>query len=97
MVFADDESYALDKVMTDLDAAQLAKIDYTLRKVRLQPGERLLDIGCGWGALVIRAAQRFGAQALGITLSQAQPASPTACASSCAIIANCAARRSTRS
>jgi cyclopropane-fatty-acyl-phospholipid synthase len=38
----------------------------------LQPGERLLDIGCGWGALVIRAAQRFGAQALGITLSQAQ-------------------------
>ncbi len=52
--------------------AQIAKIDYTLRKVRLAPGERLLDIGCGWGALVIRAAQRFGAHALGITLSEAQ-------------------------
>jgi cyclopropane-fatty-acyl-phospholipid synthase len=61
-----------DDGVTDLGEAQVAKIDYTLRKVRLQPGEQLLDIGCGWGALVIRAAQRFGAHALGITLSQAQ-------------------------
>jgi cyclopropane-fatty-acyl-phospholipid synthase len=55
-----------------LDDAQTAKIDYTLRKVRLKPGERLLDIGCGWGALVIRAAQQFGAHALGVTLSRRQ-------------------------
>jgi cyclopropane-fatty-acyl-phospholipid synthase len=60
-----------DGVQT-LDEAQLAKIDHTLRKVRLRPGERLLDIGCGWGALVIRAAQQFGAQALGVTLSRRQ-------------------------
>ena len=60
-----------DGVQT-LDEAQLAKIDHTLRKVRLGRGERLLDIGCGWGALVIRAAQQFGAQALGVTLSRRQ-------------------------
>lgn len=55
-----------------LEQAQEAKIDYTLRKLRLRSGERLLDIGCGWGALVIRAAERFGAHALGITLSAVQ-------------------------
>jgi cyclopropane-fatty-acyl-phospholipid synthase len=55
-----------------LQQAQEAKIDYVLRKLRLTPGERLLDIGCGWGALVMRAAERFGAQALGITLSRSQ-------------------------
>ncbi len=57
-----------------LEQAQLAKIDYLLKKLRLAPGERLLDIGCGWGALVIRAAERFGAHALGITLSEPQRA-----------------------
>jgi cyclopropane-fatty-acyl-phospholipid synthase len=61
-----------DDGVTTLDDAQTAKIDYTLRKVRLKPGERLLDIGCGWGALVIRAAQQFGAHALGVTLSRRQ-------------------------
>lgn len=61
-----------DDTVESLDAAQSAKLDYTLRKLRLQPGERLLDIGCGWGALVIRAAQHFGAKALGITLSRTQ-------------------------
>ncbi len=61
-----------DDGVTSLDEAQVAKIDHTLRKVRLTPGERVLDIGCGWGALVIRAAQQFGATALGITLSRAQ-------------------------
>jgi cyclopropane-fatty-acyl-phospholipid synthase len=53
-----------DEGVQTLDEAQVAKIDHTLRKVRLRPGERLLDIGCGWGALVIRAAQQFGAHAL---------------------------------
>ncbi|MDQ2818352.1 MAG: cyclopropane-fatty-acyl-phospholipid synthase family protein [Candidatus Eremiobacteraeota bacterium] len=61
-----------DDGISSLEAAQAAKIDYLLRKLRLEPGERLLDIGCGWGALVIRAAQRFGAQAVGVTLSAAQ-------------------------
>lgn len=54
-----------------LAEAQQAKIDYIFRKIRLMPGDQLLDIGCGWGALVIAAAQR-GARALGITLSRGQ-------------------------
>ncbi len=55
-----------------LEQAQLKKIDHILTKLQLQPGQRLLDIGCGWGALVIRAAERFGARCTGITLSQRQ-------------------------
>jgi cyclopropane-fatty-acyl-phospholipid synthase len=55
-----------------LGEAQIAKIDYILAKLQLEPGERLLDIGCGWGALVMRAAEKFGAQAFGITLSRGQ-------------------------
>ncbi len=56
----------------DLDTAQEQKLDYICRKLRLQPGERLLDIGCGWGALIIHAARKYGVQALGITLSEQQ-------------------------
>lgn len=56
----------------DLDSAQERKLDYICRKLRLRTGERLLDIGCGWGALVMFAAQNYGAQALGITLSRPQ-------------------------
>lgn len=55
-----------------LDAAQTQKLDHICRKLRLQPGERFLDIGCGWGALVIWAAQHYGVQAHGITLSREQ-------------------------
>jgi cyclopropane-fatty-acyl-phospholipid synthase len=55
-----------------LDAAQLAKLDHICRKLRLAPGERLLDIGCGWGGLVFRAAEAYGVHAKGITLSQNQ-------------------------
>ena len=55
-----------------LDAAQIAKLDHILTKLRMAPGERFLDIGCGWGALAIRAAQHYGAIAHGITLSQEQ-------------------------
>ncbi|WP_454722326.1 MULTISPECIES: class I SAM-dependent methyltransferase [Cupriavidus] len=56
----------------DLATAQRKKIDHILTKIRLQPGQTLLDIGCGWGALVLRAAQKFGARCVGITLSQNQ-------------------------
>jgi len=56
----------------DLASAQVKKIDHILRKIDLRPGQRLLDIGCGWGALAIRAAQQFGARCVGITLSDNQ-------------------------
>ena len=56
----------------DLGTAQVKKIDHILTKIGLQPGQTLLDIGCGWGALVIRAAQRFGARCVGVTLSERQ-------------------------
>ncbi|KOA20402.1 cyclopropane-fatty-acyl-phospholipid synthase [Clostridium homopropionicum DSM 5847] len=52
--------------------AQLQKIDYILKKLQLKSGETLLDIGCGWGWLIIRAAQQYGVKALGITLSEEQ-------------------------
>ncbi|PKM81774.1 MAG: SAM-dependent methyltransferase [Firmicutes bacterium HGW-Firmicutes-13] len=52
--------------------AQVRKIDHILKKLELQPGERLLDIGSGWGWLIIRAAQCFDVGALGITLSEEQ-------------------------
>ena len=55
-----------------LDAAQEAKLDHICRKLNLQPGERLLDIGCGWGGLILHAAEQYGVQATGITLSQGQ-------------------------
>ncbi|HVE50504.1 MAG TPA: class I SAM-dependent methyltransferase [Casimicrobiaceae bacterium] len=55
-----------------LGAAQLAKLDHICRKLRLEPGERLLDIGCGWGGLIFRAAEEYGVHARGITLSKNQ-------------------------
>jgi cyclopropane-fatty-acyl-phospholipid synthase len=55
-----------------LEAAQLQKLDHICTKLRLAPGETFLDIGCGWGALVIRAAERYGVKATGITLSENQ-------------------------
>src|SRR6266446_9775943 len=56
----------------DLDAAQECKLDYLCRKLRLRPGQRLLDVGCGWGALVVHAAKNLGVRAEGITLSEPQ-------------------------
>jgi cyclopropane-fatty-acyl-phospholipid synthase len=55
-----------------LDEAQLKKIDHVLREIGVQPGHRLLDIGCGWGALVMRAAATYGARCVGVTLSENQ-------------------------
>jgi cyclopropane-fatty-acyl-phospholipid synthase len=57
-----------------LDEAQRAKLDHVARKLDLKPGMRVLDVGCGWGSFVIHAAQRYGAHAVGVTLSQEQAA-----------------------
>jgi cyclopropane-fatty-acyl-phospholipid synthase len=56
----------------DLDQAQEDKLELVCRKLRLEPGERLLDIGCGWGSLVVWAAERHGVHTHGVTLSAAQ-------------------------
>ena len=56
----------------DLNQAQQAKLRHLCRKLRLQPGDRLLDVGCGWGGLARFAAREFDAEVYGITLSQAQ-------------------------
>jgi len=55
-----------------LEQAQEDKLDLVCRKLRLQPGESLLDIGCGWGSLSVWAAQHYGVRAHGVTLSRAQ-------------------------
>jgi cyclopropane-fatty-acyl-phospholipid synthase len=55
-----------------LDAAQNEKLDLICRKLNLQPGDRFMDIGCGWGGLAIHAAGRYGAQTRGITISRSQ-------------------------
>ena len=59
---------------TSLDDAQEAKLEHICRKLRLTPGESLLDVGCGWGGLIMHAAERFGVNAVGITLSYEQAA-----------------------
>lgn len=56
----------------NLDTAQAKKIEHISRKLRLKPGERLLDIGCGWGGLARAAAQNYGVSVLGVTLSERQ-------------------------
>ena len=55
-----------------LEEAQERKLDYICRKLRLKAGEQLLDIGCGWGALIMHAASHYGVRARGITLSEPQ-------------------------
>ncbi|BCM25209.1 SAM-dependent methyltransferase [Methyloradius palustris] len=55
-----------------IDQAQAKKLDHICRKLMLKPGERFLDIGCGWGALMLKAAEEYGVEAWGITLSQNQ-------------------------
>ena len=56
----------------DLATAQAQKLDHICRKLMLAPGRTLLDIGCGWGALVIHAARHYGVKAVGVTLSSNQ-------------------------
>lgn len=57
-----------------LEEAQMEKIDLICRKLDLKPGMKLLDVGCGWGTLVIHAAKEYGVQAVGVTLSKNQVA-----------------------
>ncbi len=56
----------------ELEQAQLNKIHRSLKKLFLKPGQKILDIGCGWGSLVIEAAKRYGVKAVGLTLSERQ-------------------------
>lgn len=55
-----------------LEIAQRRKVDLVARKLDLQPGMRLLDVGCGWGAMAIHAAKEYGASVVGVTLSEPQ-------------------------
>lgn len=55
-----------------LEVAQLRKVDLIARKLRLEPGQRLLDVGCGWGTMAIHAAKTYGCHVVGITLSEPQ-------------------------
>ena len=61
----------------DIDTAQEQKFRHVCEKLRLEPGQTLLDIGCGWGGLPAYAATHYGVQVLGITLSEAQKPAPT--------------------
>ena len=55
-----------------LELAQETKFDLICRKLRLEPGMRLLDVGCGWGGMVLHAVKHYGVKAIGVTLSQQQ-------------------------
>jgi len=66
-------AYYADPLET-LETAQRRKLDYVCRKLRLRPGERLLDMGCGWGALTVHAARHYGVEVTAITLSEQQAA-----------------------
>ena len=57
-----------------LEEAQEAKLELVCTKLALEPGERVLDVGCGWGSFAIHAAKRHGARVLGVTLSEPQAA-----------------------
>ncbi len=67
-------SCAYWKNADNLDDAQEAKLDLICRKIGLKPGDRLLDIGCGWGGFARFAAERHGAEVVGITVSKEQAA-----------------------
>ncbi|MCC9710095.1 class I SAM-dependent methyltransferase [Streptomyces sp. MNU76] len=59
---------------TTLEAAQHDKLDLICRKLDLRPGQRLLDVGCGWGSMAVHAAREYGVRVVGVTLSQEQAA-----------------------
>ena len=59
---------------TTLDEAQALKYEHICQKLDLQPGQRLLDVGCGWGGMVLHAATHHGVRAVGVTISEEQAA-----------------------
>ncbi|MGW5445194.1 class I SAM-dependent methyltransferase [Streptomyces asiaticus] len=63
-----------DRADSTLEEAQRAKLDLVCRKLALKPGQRLLDVGCGWGSMVLHAAREYGVRAVGVTLSEEQAA-----------------------
>ncbi|MEK7619661.1 MAG: cyclopropane fatty acyl phospholipid synthase [Patescibacteria group bacterium] len=65
------------KNASDLASAQEAKLDLVCRKIGLKPGMRVLDIGCGWGSFAIYAAQKYGVEVVGVTVSKEQVALAT--------------------
>jgi cyclopropane-fatty-acyl-phospholipid synthase len=72
--FADEDRAAPASDRSVLDRAQRRKLELICRKLALRPGERLLDVGCGWGSLLIHAARHHGVRAVGVTLSEQQAA-----------------------
>jgi cyclopropane-fatty-acyl-phospholipid synthase len=64
----------LDGPAGTLEDAQRDKLDLIARKLRLKEGDRLLDVGCGWGSMAIHAAREYGVKVVGITLSREQAA-----------------------
>ena len=66
-------AYFREQDMT-LEQAQIAKVDLALSKCNIEPGQKILDIGCGWGTTAIRAAEEYGADSIGLTLSKNQHA-----------------------
>ncbi|MGB0099263.1 MAG: cyclopropane-fatty-acyl-phospholipid synthase family protein, partial [Nocardioides sp.] len=63
-----------ESAQTTLEEAQTAKLDLVCTKLGLEPGQRMLDVGCGWGSLSLHAAEHYGAQVLGVTISARQKA-----------------------
>jgi cyclopropane-fatty-acyl-phospholipid synthase len=76
--------YFLDK-SDSLEDAQLQKMDLICRKLRILPGDRVLEIGCGWGAFAVHAARNYGANVTGVTISPAQFEEATRRVSNCEI------------
>jgi len=75
LVLGDSMTYScayFERYGMSLDDAQVAKYDLVCRKLGLEPGMRLLDVGCGWGGMVLHAVRNYGVSAVGITLSREQ-------------------------
>ena len=75
LVLGDSMTYScayFERDHVSLEEAQAAKYDLVCRKLGLEPGMRLLDVGCGWGGMVLHAARNYGVSAVGITLSREQ-------------------------
>ncbi len=75
-----------------LERAQEAKLDLICRKLQLRPGDRLLDIGCGWGSLILHAVRHYGVRAVGVTLSPAQASAALARIEAAGVAHSCEVR-----